>query len=39
MLMIGLTAPGALLPVLVTLTVLGGFTVIQRGASAWRQLV
>jgi len=38
MLMIGLTAPGALLPVLVILTALGAFTVIQRGASAWRQL-
>ena len=39
MLIIGLTAPGALLPVLVILTVLGGLTVVQRGASAWRQLV
>lgn len=38
MLIIGLTAPGALVPVLVILTALGGFTVIQRGASAWRQL-
>ncbi|HEV8421480.1 MAG TPA: CDP-alcohol phosphatidyltransferase family protein [Actinomycetota bacterium] len=38
MLMIGLTAPGALLPVLVILTTLGGLTVIQRAASAWRQL-
>jgi CDP-diacylglycerol--glycerol-3-phosphate 3-phosphatidyltransferase len=38
MLMIGLTAPGALLPVLVILTTLGGLTVIQRGASALRQL-
>ncbi|HEY3209032.1 MAG TPA: CDP-alcohol phosphatidyltransferase family protein [Actinomycetota bacterium] len=38
MLIIGLTAPGALLPVLVILTALGGFTVLQRGASAWRQL-
>jgi len=38
MLMIGLTAPGALLPVLVILTMLGGLTVIQRAASAWRQL-
>jgi hypothetical protein len=36
--MIGLTTPGALLPVLIILTALGGFTVIQRGASAWRQL-
>jgi CDP-diacylglycerol--glycerol-3-phosphate 3-phosphatidyltransferase len=38
MLMIGLTAPGALVPVLVILTTLGGLTVIQRAASAWRQL-
>jgi CDP-diacylglycerol--glycerol-3-phosphate 3-phosphatidyltransferase len=38
MLMIGLTAPGALLPILVILTALGGFTVLQRAASAWRQL-
>jgi CDP-diacylglycerol--glycerol-3-phosphate 3-phosphatidyltransferase len=38
MLMIGLIVPGALLPVLIILTALGGFTVIQRGASAWRQL-
>jgi CDP-diacylglycerol---glycerol-3-phosphate 3-phosphatidyltransferase len=38
MLMIGLTAPGALMPVLVILTTLGGLTVIQRAASAWRQL-
>jgi hypothetical protein len=37
-LMIGLTAPGALLPILVILTALGGFTVLQRAASAWRQL-
>jgi CDP-diacylglycerol--glycerol-3-phosphate 3-phosphatidyltransferase len=38
MLMIGLTAPGALVPVLVILTTLGGLTVLQRAASAWRQL-
>jgi CDP-diacylglycerol--glycerol-3-phosphate 3-phosphatidyltransferase len=38
MLMIGLTAPGALLPVLVILTALGGLTVLQRATSAWRQL-
>ncbi len=37
-LMIGLTAPGALLPVLVVLTALGGATVLQRFVSAWRQL-
>jgi CDP-diacylglycerol--glycerol-3-phosphate 3-phosphatidyltransferase len=38
MLMIGLTAPGALVPVLIILTALGGFTVLQRAGSAWRQL-
>jgi phosphatidylinositol phosphate synthase len=38
MLMIGLTAPGALVPVLLILTALGGLTVVQRAASAWRQL-
>ena len=38
MLMIGLTAPGALVPVLIILTALGAFTVLQRAASAWRQL-
>jgi CDP-diacylglycerol--glycerol-3-phosphate 3-phosphatidyltransferase len=38
MLMIGLTAPGTLLPVLVILTALGGLTVAQRATSAWRQL-
>ncbi len=32
--MIGLTVPGALLPALVVLTVLGGITVLQRGWSA-----
>src|SRR6266511_521385 len=37
-LMVGLTAPGALLPVLAVLTVLGGITVAQRGWSAWRHL-
>ena len=37
-LMIGLTAPGALLPILVVLTGLGGLTALQRAASAWRQL-
>jgi len=38
LLMIGLTAPGALLPVLLLMTVLGGLTVVQRSAVAWRQL-
>jgi len=38
LLMIGLTAPGSLLPVLVIMTVLGAITVIQRAASAWGQL-
>lgn len=37
-LMVGLTAPGALLPVLAVLTALGGVTVVQRAWSAWRQL-
>ncbi len=37
-LMIGLTAPGALLPILVILTGLGGLTALQRAHSAWRQL-
>jgi CDP-diacylglycerol---glycerol-3-phosphate 3-phosphatidyltransferase len=37
-LMVGLTAPGALLPVLILLTALGGATVAQRLWSAWRQL-
>jgi CDP-diacylglycerol--glycerol-3-phosphate 3-phosphatidyltransferase len=36
--MVGLTAPGALLPVLVILTGLGGITILQRGWSAWRGL-
>jgi CDP-diacylglycerol--glycerol-3-phosphate 3-phosphatidyltransferase len=38
MLMIGLTAPGALVPVLMILTALGGLTIVQRAVSAWRQL-
>lgn len=38
MLMIGLTAPGGLVPILIILTSLGSLTVVQRGASAWRQL-
>src|SRR5207247_3386486 len=37
-LMVGLTAPGALLPVLAILTGLGGITIAQRGWSAWRHL-
>ena len=37
-LMVGLTAPGGLLPVLIVLTALGGVTVAQRGWSAVRQL-
>ena len=37
-LMIGLTAPGALLPVLAILTGLGAVTVAQRGWTAWRRL-
>jgi CDP-diacylglycerol--glycerol-3-phosphate 3-phosphatidyltransferase len=36
--MVGLTAPGALLPVLALLTALGGLTILQRGWSAWRGL-
>jgi hypothetical protein len=32
--MIGLTVPGALLPALAILTVLGGITIVQRGWSA-----
>jgi phosphatidylglycerophosphate synthase len=36
--MVGLTAPGALLPVLALLTGLGGITILQRGWSAWRGL-
>lgn len=38
LLMIGLTAPGTLTPVLALMTALGAVTVAQRGASAWRQL-
>jgi CDP-diacylglycerol--glycerol-3-phosphate 3-phosphatidyltransferase len=37
-LMVGLTAPGALLPVLVVLTAFGTATVVQRAGSLWRQL-
>jgi CDP-diacylglycerol--glycerol-3-phosphate 3-phosphatidyltransferase len=37
-LMVGLTAPGALLPVLAILTGLGGITIAQRLWSAWRGL-
>ncbi len=37
-LMVGLTAPGALLPVLAILTALGAATVLQRLYSAWRRL-
>jgi CDP-diacylglycerol--glycerol-3-phosphate 3-phosphatidyltransferase len=38
LMMIGLTAPGGLLPVLALLTGLGGITIVQRGWSAWRGL-
>jgi CDP-diacylglycerol---glycerol-3-phosphate 3-phosphatidyltransferase len=38
LLMIGLTVPGTLTPVLATLTALGALTVIQRGVLAWGQL-
>jgi phosphatidylglycerophosphate synthase len=38
LLMIGLTLPGALTPVLAILTGLGTLTVVQRSVSAWRQL-
>jgi CDP-diacylglycerol--glycerol-3-phosphate 3-phosphatidyltransferase len=38
LLMIGLTAPGGLLPILIVMTTLGGLTVIQRTAAAWVQL-
>jgi phosphatidylglycerophosphate synthase len=38
LLIIGLTTPGALLPVLVAMSALGGLTIVQRVASAWRQL-
>lgn len=37
-LLIGLLIPGALLPVLFLLTVLGGVTVFQRSWSLWRRL-
>ena len=37
-LMVGLTAPGLLLPVLIALAVLGTFTVLQRTQSVLRQL-
>jgi CDP-diacylglycerol--glycerol-3-phosphate 3-phosphatidyltransferase len=37
-LMVGLTAPGTLLPVMAIMTVLGGATAVQRLVSAWRQL-
>ena len=38
LLMIGLTVPGALTPVLALMTALGSMTVLQRALSAWRQL-
>jgi CDP-diacylglycerol--glycerol-3-phosphate 3-phosphatidyltransferase len=38
LLLIGLTTPGALLPVLIVLTALGSVTLVQRLFSAWRQL-
>jgi CDP-diacylglycerol---glycerol-3-phosphate 3-phosphatidyltransferase len=38
LLMIGLTLPGALTPVLAVLTALGAFTIVQRGVLAWGQL-
>jgi phosphatidylglycerophosphate synthase len=37
-LMVGLTAPGALVPVLAILTGLGAFTTVQRAVHAWRRL-
>jgi len=37
-LMIGLTAPGALVPMLIVLTALGAVTTVQRTATAWRAL-
>jgi phosphatidylinositol phosphate synthase len=37
-LMIALTAPGAMIPIMALLTVLGLFTVVQRGWSAWGRL-
>jgi CDP-diacylglycerol--glycerol-3-phosphate 3-phosphatidyltransferase len=38
LLAIGLTTPGALLPVLAAMTGLGGLTLVQRVFSAWRSL-
>ncbi|HEX2089984.1 MAG TPA: CDP-alcohol phosphatidyltransferase family protein [Actinomycetota bacterium] len=38
LLIVGLIVPGAILPVLVVLTVLGGLTVLQRMTSAWLRL-
>ena len=38
LLMLGLMIPGAIVPVLVILTVLGGMTVLQRMGSAWLRL-
>ncbi len=38
LLIIGLIVPGAIVPVLVILTALGGLTVLQRMASAWLRL-
>jgi CDP-diacylglycerol---glycerol-3-phosphate 3-phosphatidyltransferase len=38
LLMIGLTLPGALTPVLAILTALGALTIAQRGVLAWGQL-
>ena len=38
-LMVGLTTPGALIPVLGLLTALGGVTVVQRSWSGWTQLL
>jgi CDP-diacylglycerol--glycerol-3-phosphate 3-phosphatidyltransferase len=37
-LIVGLTTPGALVPILILLTALGGITVLQRLYSAWSQL-
>ena len=37
-LMVGLTVPGAIVPVLAVLTVLGALTVLQRMGSAWHGL-
>jgi CDP-diacylglycerol--glycerol-3-phosphate 3-phosphatidyltransferase len=38
LLLVGLTVPGALLPVLALLTALGTVTALQRGRSAWQRL-